>query len=218
MYDQHYRQCRLRVRELVGALGEIVLAQRVPACPQWTILELLAHQAGMAADFASASITGWPGDEQANAQVSARISATVDELIREWEQHAAAVEGALHTGEGLVMMHDALCHEADLRGALRLGRPPREAWLASLTELLKDFDHRNDAGRLVVHTDEETYEAGPGEPVTTLEVHAYELWRGMLGRRSQGQMADWSWLPDAGRYTGLLPVMSPVAAPLAEPV
>lgn len=217
MYYEHYRESRVRSTELVSAIGEILLAQRVPACPHWTILELLAHEAGMAADFATGSLTDWPTDAQANAQVSARSSATVAELTREWHEHSDGAEAKLRAGQGAFLMHDVLCHEADLRGALRLGRPPRDAWGASLNVLMAEFDRRTDAGRLVIHTEDMDFEAGSGEPVTTLEVSAYELWRGMLGRRSRQQLASWSWLPGPGRYPVSLPIKTPVTAELAEP-
>ena len=217
MYDEYYRQSRQRTCELAGAIGAILLGQRVTGCPKWTVLELIAHQAGMAADFATGAIAGWPTDERTDDQVSSRALATIGELIDEWERHGNAAEDSIREGSGIVLLHDVLCHEADLRGALRLGRPPREAWLTSLGLLLQDFDRRNELGRLVVHTDEGQYEAGTGEPVISLEVRAFELWRGMLGRRSRGQMATWAWLPRAGDYLDVLPVFPPSGVELAEP-
>lgn len=218
MDDQYYRAARLRTCELVADLNAAELGQRIPACPKWSVRDLLAHQVGLAADVVTGNTAGSPGDEWTAAQVGTRTAATVEELVEEWQRVGATVEERMRQGGWLVLVHDVLCHEADLRGALGLGRPPRQSWLPSLEVLVEQAEQRvGGQRRLVIHTDERQYEIGSGEPVTTLEVPAFELWRGLLGRRSRSQLANWWWLPDANNYLDLLPVFPPNRADLLEP-
>jgi hypothetical protein len=52
MADPGFKRCRARGRlqNLLAGLDQAALAARVPACPAWTVLDVLAHLAGVAAD------------------------------------------------------------------------------------------------------------------------------------------------------------------------
>lgn len=52
MYDQLYRESRRGVNDLIAPLTADELEITVPACPLWTIADLLAHLAGASASFA----------------------------------------------------------------------------------------------------------------------------------------------------------------------
>lgn len=45
-----YAEARGRLQNLLAGLDQAALAARVPACPAWTVLDVLAHLAGVAAD------------------------------------------------------------------------------------------------------------------------------------------------------------------------
>lgn len=218
MYADIYRESRQRTAEILRGLDEQRWAQRVPACPEWTVRDLAAHLAGVAADVVASSVDPDRSAAWTAGQIQARRNRTLDQILDEWDSHAAQVEKKIRNGEHRPVFHGMLVHEADLRGALGLGRPPRQAWLAALDFAAGTLDERVlGRGRLVIHTDEENLELGSGEPVTTLEVAAYELWRGLTGRRSRAQMLSWSWLPHAGEYVDVLPMYPPNPSALVEP-
>ncbi|MGH2702243.1 MAG: maleylpyruvate isomerase N-terminal domain-containing protein, partial [Actinomycetota bacterium] len=51
-----YRGCRERVSEIVRSVPPEQLGRRVPACPDWTSTDLLAHLVGVAEDFVSGNL------------------------------------------------------------------------------------------------------------------------------------------------------------------
>src|SRR6185503_16299440 len=133
MYNQLYLDSQRRVIDLVGALSAAELDRRTPACPLWSVRDLLAHLAGT-----SAAVAGEPGQgavaspEWTQAQVHARRDRTVAELTGEWQRHAPAVSQIpVSSRSWLPMLHDALSHEADIRGAIGAPRLPADALAAA---------------------------------------------------------------------------------------
>lgn len=47
------------------------------------------------------------------------------------------------------------------------------------------------------------------EPVAAVTVESYELYRGLISRRSRRQMRAWDWSGDVERYVDALPVFGP---------
>jgi hypothetical protein len=74
--------------------------------------------------------------------------------------------------------------------------------------------HAGPAGRaqgsrvstLVLRTGTAAWRGGRGEPVTTVEVEVYELYRGLMSRR---QMRAWNWSVDATIYLDALSLFGP---------
>jgi hypothetical protein len=64
-------------------------------------------------------------------------------------------------------------------------------------------------GTLVLHVAGETHRGGEGEPVRELRADPYELFRGLLSRRSRAQMRAWDWAGDPGPYLESLPAFGP---------
>lgn len=108
-----YQDGRRRVTALLAELDERRLATRVPACPAWTVRDLLAHLVGVAADtaggdgfFAGAPLA-WQQPPLAAARerwtaghVDTRRSADGPALLREWDKHGDDLETALRRGDG----------------------------------------------------------------------------------------------------------------------
>jgi hypothetical protein len=55
-----YRESRERVTTAVQGLGPDELDRQVPACPQWSVQDLVAHLTGVAADFVNGNLAGAP--------------------------------------------------------------------------------------------------------------------------------------------------------------
>jgi hypothetical protein len=55
-----YAATRARVTETAQALTAEQLNTRVPACPDWTVHNLISHLAGVAGDFVAGNLDGAP--------------------------------------------------------------------------------------------------------------------------------------------------------------
>lgn len=200
MLDMVYRKARGRVTDLAAALSDGQLLAPVPATPEWTVRELLAHLVGGAADAASGRVDGAPGEQWTARHVAERRGYSIGELLTEWEHVSPAVEASLagqqFTGPSLAA--DVICHEADLREALGLARVDREYWHQPFLEVMMLL-----LGQRLRHTtmvkvrDEHGHEwrCGSGEPTMLLRTDGYELLRAMFSRRSRRQIAAWDWTP-----------------------
>lgn len=118
-----YAEGRERVSGLVAELDVAGAATVVPACPAWSVKDVLAHLTGICADIMAGNIEGVATDPWTAAQVDARRSATIGEVVAEWNEVAPQVE-AMAAGFGPAghqWVGDFATHEHDVRGAL--GRP-----------------------------------------------------------------------------------------------
>jgi len=66
-----YRDTRLRITEVVTAPG-VDAAMRVPATPEWTVKDVVAHLAGVCADILAGNLEGLTTEPWTAAQVEAR--------------------------------------------------------------------------------------------------------------------------------------------------
>jgi uncharacterized protein (TIGR03083 family) len=180
-YAVLYREARERIGVLVGSVDHAQLATTVPGCPEWSVADTVAHLAALTTEAVSGTLTGIPDEEQTGAQVRRRRGMPIDEVLAEWDGAAGLVEQALTERRmPLAIVHDVITHEADIRGALGAGRPPEQAWTASLHGMTRNLDRLSDQGTLTVRIGERELTTGSGEPVVTLDVDAYEFWRASL--------------------------------------
>src|SRR5207245_258980 len=96
----------------------------VPACPEWTVHDVIAHLAGVCADIINGNLAGVATESWTAAQVDARRAHTVEQIIAEWSEVAPQVEAMADHFPGRAgpqLVFDLTTHEHDLRGAL--GRP-----------------------------------------------------------------------------------------------
>lgn len=179
VYEEIYRESRQRTVGLAMGLSAEDLAQKVPACPEWTVHQLIAHLAGVAADFASGRVEGSPGEEWTARHVAEREGVPVLDLLEQWNTDSAEFDKI-----PAQMAMDAITHEADLRAVLGRERLPDHPWQTTLTGIVTRY-----LTDLTVKTEFGVIGTGPVE----LEVDGYELWRAFFGRRSRRQMQSWRW-------------------------
>lgn len=199
-----YRAARERITDLVSAEGVDPVAP-VPATPEWTIHDVIAHLSGIAADATSGNMAGAPGDEWTAAQVTRGAGKTIATLVGEWRQTGPMLEGFLATPAGAnasAAVMDIHTHEADLRHALGLALDvPADflAWAAS--SMRESF-----AGQCA--------EAG----LAPVEVVAGDLewFRGRLGRRTEAEVSAYGWSTDPGPYLDTFYVFGRATASLNE--
>ena len=77
-----YADGRGRISDLVSGLGEEAAAP-VPACPQWSVHDVVAHVTGLYADIVSGNLEGAGTDAWTGAQVERRRGVPIDELLAE---------------------------------------------------------------------------------------------------------------------------------------
>jgi uncharacterized protein (TIGR03083 family) len=200
MLDRVYRKARGRVADLAGTLSDGQLREPVPATPEWTVHELLAHLVGCAADAASGRLDGAPGERWTARHVAERRDRSVRGLLAEWERVGPAVEASLAGQQftGPSPAADVICHEADLREALGFPQVDREHWHQPFLEvMMRLLGQRLQQDTTLLVRDEHGHEwrCGSGDPTTRLEADGYELLRAMFSRRSRRQIAAWDWAP-----------------------
>src|SRR5690349_7101493 len=92
VFDEIYREARQRVVGLTMGLGAEELARPVPACPEWTVQQLVAHLAGGAADLVSGRMDGAPSDEWTARHVAEREGVPLDDLLEQWNEHGTRID------------------------------------------------------------------------------------------------------------------------------
>ena len=194
-----YRGVRERITELVRDLDEGALGQAVPACPEWTIKDVVSHVTGVVDDALAGRLEGVATDPWTAAQVEARRGLPVGEILAEWAEKAPAFEGILDGigPSGRQAVFDCVTHEHDLRGALRApGARDSDAVAVALSFI--------GGGMSVMVTDRpiprmrtrlgESF--GPEDAVATLTADAFDIMRAASGRRSLDQIRAMDWSGD----------------------
>lgn len=216
-----YREIRRGVVELLADRpGEADLV--VPACPEWTLRDLLAHLTGSAA-LAIGRLSGWPAAGPASS-----ADMGVPELAAAWDQLGGEVELLLSERAGRagnLLVTDAFTHELDLRYALGAPLPEDHPAFAGAFEVLANgFAAAVEAHNLPalrLSAGDTQWTVGDGEPAATVTAHRYDLYRSLAGRRTYDQITamDWDrgshrWLPafSWGPFTPPESAVEPAAA------
>jgi uncharacterized protein (TIGR03083 family) len=201
--EAHERVCALVEEALAD--DATALEAPVPACPDWSGRELLAHVVGLTADVLDGDE---PDDHNAGwtaAQVEARRGRTGAELLEEWSGHAEAMVRYLDEQDERPM-GDAIIHEQDLRGAL--GRPGARdtAGLAAVRQTMAErlgagLDaSSDDRPPLVLRAPGWTWASGDGEPGAVLEASGFDLFRAVVSRRTAQQLRSYVVAGDVTPY------------------
>jgi uncharacterized protein (TIGR03083 family) len=197
-----YRGVRERICELAeGADGDLA----VPACPGWTVRDLLAHLTGVGDDLLNGRLDGVGTDPWTEAQVARRRDASLEEVVAEWQGIAGALDEALDAigGAPEQLVFDTATHEHDLRQALdRPGARDSDAVAIGLGWVLPRWQEASSGGagplRLVAGDHDVT--AGDGEAIATVELEPFEAVRALTGRRSATQLASYAWTGDPAAF------------------
>jgi uncharacterized protein (TIGR03083 family) len=236
-----YADARRRLVELAER-EEARLATPVPACPDWTVRDVLAHLAGVAADATTGGyfrgvIDAWRDprlalarDAWTAAQVASRRGRPLHELIAEWANWAARLEpmlaGAVPPPAGSpawllpAPVGDLAVHLHDVRGALgRPGDRDAPATRLGLRMYARWLGQRlGETGRpaLRLRAGEREWVEGAGVPAATLTAEPFELFRALSGRRSADQLLALAWDGSPEPYLGVFSPYPLPSAPLPE--
>jgi uncharacterized protein (TIGR03083 family) len=217
---------------LLAAAAAADPATRVPACPDWTVHDVVAHVAGLASDVVNGAmpmfdlLEQWRDDTVADVrdamtakQVAARADETVAGIGADWRAVTPALRalmrGETPAGEGvpafidMILVTDLTVHEQDVRDALELPAVRDAAGVGiGLATYGFGVGYRITAlglPALRLSYDGKERVLGDGEPGATVTAEKWELFRAFAGRRSRAQIAAYDWTGDAGPYLGLIP-------------
>jgi len=201
-----YAAVRARFAATVESCRADELATIVPATPDWSVRDVLAHVVGLAADLNAARFpAGGDGEAWTAAQVTARRKAALGDVLAEWEREGPAFEDGLRLFGyelGAHFVADLVVHLHDVEEAL--ARPP----LADDEVLVVALDHycgflddaMQLAGSVVLRTVVEEWQLGDGPVVAELTCPAYDLLRTVAARRSRQLVSELPWAGDVRAF------------------
>jgi uncharacterized protein (TIGR03083 family) len=224
----------LEVQErLIGAATDPAVHDTpVPACPAWTVRDVVGHVAGIAEDAVGGSVPGldlleqWRDESVATArdqltdrQVTRSRAIPFDAVVSGWRQSAeslvpilrgeAAFPGEALMGFDSILVSDLWVHDADVGGALGLARPADGlATSVALAAFAFGVAYRVQALGLpafALRYGDKNRPVGTGEPAATVTAERYELVRMLAGRRSRAQIKAMKWEGDPTPYLSIIP-------------
>ena len=209
----HYRATRGRIVERVVSLDDDDASRVVPACPAWTIRDVVAHVTGIAADLGARRMPGSNSQAWIDGHVSDRKGLPLDRLADEWL--ASGVESFIEKSGSGLLLFDVCAHEHDICHALgTVGDRESDALhacLSAMSELLrKDLLAKGAPGSVALTSRGHSWTVGEGPVGLMLEAEPFELIRIFGSRRSEHQMRALPWknpdgsTADVGPWLGYL--------------
>ncbi len=222
-----YADGRRRVTDLLRSTDDLEATGRtpVPACPGWTVADVVGHLTGICADVLAGNMDGVATEPWTDTQVAARRPTPLDDVLAEWSEIAPKVESlAGGFGEaGGQWVGDFVTHEHDVRGALgRPGARDSDAVRVGLGFMVPGYlaavSQRSLPTLAVVVDDERWTSDETSPPAATLAAPPFEVMRSLTGRRSADQVRALPWAGDADPYLPALAwgPFTPPVGPLRE--
>jgi uncharacterized protein (TIGR03083 family) len=236
-----YQETHRAILALLDGLNDAQLWTVVPACPGWTVRELVAHMTGTAADAVAARFPAvnphgpWAErqpivDAFTARQVTTRQAMAIDEVLGEWADQVPVLTKMLRGEQAFpagslpiinwMVVCDISAHYHDVRGALGTPGNRESAGVAlSLQRYVAGLSQRIAAAGLTalrLCTERGEYVAGHGSPSSTVTATQWELFRALCSRRSPSQLRSLNWSGDPEIYMPLLPAYGLPAGDLIE--
>ena len=197
-----YRNLRERVVGLLRSQPDEAGEIQVPACPAWTVRQLVAHMVGVPDDILAGRLEGVASDAWTDAQVGRLGRLPLDALADLFAEQASDFDSMLSripAPTNSQVVFDAVTHEHDLRHAI--GKPAHRdsaAVTVGLGFMLQSAEGRH---------------PGSADRLRALGLSDFELLRSLSGRRSTEQ------LKAAGLTTGEISLLFadlPVRPPIGD--
>jgi uncharacterized protein (TIGR03083 family) len=217
-----YAETRERLADL--ALARAADADiTVPACPDWTVKDAVAHVTGIVTDILDQNLDGVGSDAWTQAQIDARRDKTIEQIVDEWRTRGPEFDAGLDllgAGAGRPAVADLVVHEQDIRQALDAPGGRGSDGVAVAFDLYREVlgtriaEHERPALRVAAGADEMVL--GEGEPTTSLRGDKFELMRALTGRRSDAQLRALDWDGDPTPYLDIMSAYGTRDADLVE--
>lgn len=201
-----YARTRGRVIGLLAAAPDDELQRVVPACPAWTVHDLLAHVVSMPAAISSGRRPTGPIGEWLTELVAERAEQPAEVLAQEWQALDDELDALLSGPSGLLFA-DLAVHEHDFRGAL--GCPDHaalevEAMLPRTIAAFKGPLQEAGLAPIEVRAGDRVWRSHEGEPGWTLVVDPWTAVRALNSRRTAQELNA---LPSDGDASPYLPIL-----------
>ena len=220
-YRQHvdaiaeWTNAQRRVMELVESLDPEECEQGVPACPAWTVTQLLAHMVGLSADVLAGDEPGDHNSTWTQRQVDSRADRGPADLATEWLSLTQPMQDWMRR-HGVRPLNDVVIHEQDLRGAVgRPGGRDTDGLAAVRDVMAQRFATRIRRAQLPpvqLESPEWMFSTGDAEPGLELSAPTFDLARALMTRRTADQLREWA---RSGEVDPYLPMFSGLG-PLPE--
>ena len=211
MVASRYLDGRERVVGAVALLTDEQRAVTVPACPEWTVHDLLAHMVSMpmailAGDVPESVVAGGDPNPWLADLVAEHSARSFADLARWWASEDDALVALLPDAD--LLLTDLVTHEGDLHGALgsraHRGAPELADHVdAALAGLRPGLDAAGLAP-IAVDTGAVRRVSGEGEPGWTLRTGLWEAHRALSSRRTRAEVLA---LPHEGDPTAYVEVL-----------
>jgi len=212
-----YRDTRERLSALVLGLNDDELAAPVPACPGWSVSDVMYHLLAGAEDVMAGRLTGPPTDAETAGQVARHRGTPVRSVVKSWGELAPPFEELIGRAVVWPAVLDLASHEQDIRGAL--GRPGgRDGDAVRLgAERLVVLMQPSVPVRVVCEDFQER--VGPADSEhqeLRLRTTRFETFRWRLGRRSRSQVLGFDWSADPAAVIDQLFIFGPSPTAIVE--
>lgn len=214
-----YGQARRDLCRFILSLPSASTDAGVPACPGWSVGDVLAHLAGSATDVLEGRIEGAGTADWTAAQVDQRRGLGLEAVVAEWSASGPgfeAVLAALPLEIAAMALGDVVTHEHDIRSAVGNdeGRDT-PAYERALQYQVASLGRRLDGAglpalRLVAGNQE--WVVGSGRPAASVEGDSHEILRALSSRRSAAQIRAMKWEGSPGGFLAVLGAYGPLPA------
>lgn len=222
-----YGEVRAALIEALAPVDDATAAATtVPATPDWSVTDAMAHVAGVCIDIVDGNLDGVGTPAWADGHVARHAHLGLATLLERWADTAAAIDGLgpyIPGRAATQFCFDGATHAHDVRGALGLpGDREGAGVLVGLDFLAGALDRLVEArGLAPLVLESPAWRHGPEEPdaaAVRLEAPTFELFRAFGGRRSLDQIRAMDWSADPAPYLAVFegsPLVPPTA-PLVE--
>jgi uncharacterized protein (TIGR03083 family) len=217
---EEWSRAQQRVIDLVADLPPNRAALMVPACPDWTVRDLLAHMVGLGADVVAGDEPDDHNSTWTGKHVTERADHDVAALVAEWQAVAEPLRAWMRANN-VRPLGDVIIHEQDLRGAL--GAPGAQD-TPGLQAIRERFASRF-AGRvadrppIALMGEHWTWisDGAPEDAAVVVRAPDFDLARALVTRRSAAQLHGWTARGDVSPYLDAFAMLGPLpAADLTE--
>jgi uncharacterized protein (TIGR03083 family) len=194
-------------QRIAGLLVEDVAGVAVPACPDWTVHDLVAHLVGVAVALVAQDYPPRDAQPWIDRLVSERQAMSISAMLDQWSSSADAI-GRLIDTRLWAMVADVVIHEHDLRGAIESPGARQEPEVVTTVELYLRIHApaiaRADLAPLAVDSGTTRWVSHPGAPGCTLLVDPWEAGRILASRRTAEEVRQAPVEGDIEPYLGIL--------------
>jgi uncharacterized protein (TIGR03083 family) len=210
-----YTDTHARLAALVAGMDAPALDTPVPACPGWSVHDVVAHELAVTEDALAGQLTGPPTEEQTAAQVARFRGHDMRDMLAAWAVTAPQFGDIVAAFEVWPAVIDIVSHEQDIRGALSRPGGRDSAAVRLCADALIAYLTPPAPVRVLVEDTE--FRVGPDDGAElALVTSRFEALRWRMGRRSRAQLAALDWSGDPSPVLDHLVVFGPATADIVE--